>query len=136
MPTHLKTGRSKSFADTSQDDVRERVQSANAYLGAWPIVEALEGGAHVVITGRATDTGLTLAPLIHEFGWGREDWDVLSAGTVAGWSHDNRGTQRATVWTCAHKLAFVPPALPASSARVAVPPKKSAVPYDDELRVR
>ena len=64
--------------------VRDKIQSANAYLGAWPIVEALEGGAHVVITGRATDTGLTLAPLIHEFGWGREDWDVLSAGTVAG----------------------------------------------------
>lgn len=62
--------------------------------------------------------------------------DVDSAGTVAGWSHDDSGTQRATVWTCAHKLAFVPPALPASSARVAVPPKKSAVPYDDELRVR
>ncbi len=65
-------------------DVRERVQSANAYLGAWPIVEALNRGARVVITGRATDTGLTLAPLIHEFGWGEADWDRLSAGTVAG----------------------------------------------------
>jgi hypothetical protein len=65
-------------------DVRERVQSANAYLGAWPIVEALNGGARVVITGRATDTGLTLGPLIHEFGWGETDWDRLSAGTVAG----------------------------------------------------
>ncbi len=64
--------------------VRDRVQSANAYLGAWPIVEALDRGARVVITGRATDTGLTLAPLIHEFGWGVTDWDRLSAGTVAG----------------------------------------------------
>ncbi|HYY97685.1 MAG TPA: acyclic terpene utilization AtuA family protein, partial [Pyrinomonadaceae bacterium] len=64
--------------------VRERVQSANAYLGAWPIVEALNRGARVVITGRSTDTGLTLAPLIHEFGWGETDWDRLSAGTVAG----------------------------------------------------
>jgi hypothetical protein len=64
--------------------VRERIQSANAYLGAWPMVEALNGGAQVVITGRATDTGLTLAPLIHEFGWGAEDWDRLSAGTIAG----------------------------------------------------
>ena len=64
--------------------VRERVQSANAYLGAWPIVEALARGARVVITGRATDTGLTLAPLIHEFGWGETDWDRLAAGTVAG----------------------------------------------------
>lgn len=65
-------------------DVRERVQSANAYLGAWPIVEALNQGARVVITGRATDTGLTLGPMIHEFGWGETDWDRLSAGTVAG----------------------------------------------------
>jgi hypothetical protein len=65
-------------------DVREHVQSANAYLGAWPIVEALNQGARVVITGRATDTGLTLGPLIHEFGWGETDWDRLSAGTVAG----------------------------------------------------
>src|SRR2546423_4674526 len=64
--------------------VRERVQSANAYLGAWPIVGALRRGAQIVITGRSTDTGLTLAPLIHEFGWGESDWDRLAAGTVAG----------------------------------------------------
>jgi hypothetical protein len=60
------------------------VQSANAYLGAWPIVEALNKGARVVVTGRATDTGLTLGPLIHEFGWDETDWDRLAAGTVAG----------------------------------------------------
>jgi hypothetical protein len=64
--------------------VRERIQSANVYLGAWPLAEALRRGAQVVITGRATDTGLTLAPLIHEFGWGEADWDLLSAGTIAG----------------------------------------------------
>ncbi len=64
--------------------VRDRIQSANAYLGAAPIVEALNRGANVVITGRATDTGLTLAPLIHEFGWATDDWDKLSAGTIAG----------------------------------------------------
>lgn len=64
--------------------VRERIQSANAYLGAAPIVEALNQGAQVVITGRATDTGLTLAPMIHEFGWAADDWDKLAAGTIAG----------------------------------------------------
>ena len=64
--------------------VRNRIQSANAYLGAAPIVEALGLGANVVITGRATDTGLTLGPLIHEFGWASDDWDRLAAGTIAG----------------------------------------------------
>jgi hypothetical protein len=64
--------------------VRDRVLSANAYIGASPIVEALEGGANVVITGRSTDTALTMAPLLHEFGWARDDWDRLAAGIVAG----------------------------------------------------
>ena len=64
--------------------VRDRIQSANAYLGAAPIVEALAQGAQVVITGRVTDTGLTLGPLIHEFGWANDDWDRLAAGTIAG----------------------------------------------------
>ncbi len=64
--------------------VRDRIQSANAYLGAWPMVEALNGGARIVITGRATDTGLTLAPIIHEFGWVPDDWNRLAAGTIAG----------------------------------------------------
>ena len=64
--------------------VRNRIQSANAYLGAAPIVEALDLGANIVITGRATDTGLTLGPLIHEFGWASDDWDRLAAGTIAG----------------------------------------------------
>jgi len=64
--------------------VRERIQSANVYLGAWPMVDALNRGAQVVITGRVTDTGLTLAPLIHEFGWNANDWDKMSSGTIAG----------------------------------------------------
>jgi hypothetical protein len=64
--------------------VRDRIQSANVYLGAWPMVDALNRGAQVVITGRATDTGLTLAPMIHEFGWKYDDWDRLAAGTIAG----------------------------------------------------
>ncbi|HEU5305146.1 MAG TPA: acyclic terpene utilization AtuA family protein [Gemmatimonadales bacterium] len=65
-------------------DVRDRVLSANAYLGMAPIVEALRGGADVIITGRVTDTGLTLGPIFHEFGWPADDWDKVAAGTVAG----------------------------------------------------
>jgi hypothetical protein len=64
--------------------IQGRVQSANVYFGAAPIVEALEQGAQIVITGRTTDTGLTLAPMIYEFGWSQQDWNKLAAGTVAG----------------------------------------------------
>ena len=72
--------------ETGEDlsSIRERVQSANVYFGARPIVDALQQGAQVVITGRTTDTGLTLAPMIHEFGWGAREWDKLAAGTIAG----------------------------------------------------
>jgi hypothetical protein len=64
--------------------IRERVLSANAYLGATPIRDALRMGANVVITGRSTDTALTMAPLLHEFEWKSDDWDRLAAGIVAG----------------------------------------------------
>jgi len=60
------------------------VQSANVYFGGRPISQALDQGAQIVITGRATDTGLTLGPMIHEFGWAPDDWDRLAAGTIAG----------------------------------------------------
>jgi hypothetical protein len=64
--------------------IRDRMQSANVYLGAAPIAEALDQGAQVVITGRCTDTGLALGPMIHEFKWASDDWDLLAAGTIAG----------------------------------------------------
>ncbi|MEW6510691.1 MAG: acyclic terpene utilization AtuA family protein [Bacteroidota bacterium] len=66
------------------DTVIDRVTSANVYFGAAPVVRALREGAQIVVTGRTTDTGLTLAPMIHEFGWNEDDWDLLAAGTVAG----------------------------------------------------
>jgi hypothetical protein len=64
--------------------IRDRVVSANAYLGAWPIAEALREGAQIVVTGRVTDAALTLGPLVHEHGWAWDDWDRLAAGIVAG----------------------------------------------------
>jgi hypothetical protein len=64
--------------------IRGRILSANAYIGAFPLVEALATGAHVVIAGRSTDTALTLAPMAHRFAWRPDDYDKLAAGTIAG----------------------------------------------------
>jgi hypothetical protein len=64
--------------------IRSRVVSANAYLGAAPIVDALRLGASIVITGRVADASLTVAPAVHEFGWSWDDWNRLAAATVAG----------------------------------------------------
>jgi hypothetical protein len=74
---HMDTGRPlREAIDT--------VLSANVYVGAAPIVKALDMGANVIVAGRVTDTGVTLAPMIHEFGWAADDWDRLAAGIVAG----------------------------------------------------
>ena len=72
--------------DTGEDlgKVLSRVVSANAYLGAAPIVEALQEGADIVITGRVADASLTVAPIMHHFPWTWDDWPRLSAATVAG----------------------------------------------------
>jgi hypothetical protein len=75
--TNMETGEPLS-------DIRDKVQSANVYLGAGGLVEALDQGAQIIVGGRLTDTGLTLAPLMHEFGWKFDDWDLVSAGTIAG----------------------------------------------------
>jgi len=80
----------KGIAITNMDTgeslatIREKVTAANVYIGAKPLVEALDKGAQIVVGGRLTDTGLTLAPLMHEFGWTFEEWDKLAAGTIAG----------------------------------------------------
>ena len=65
-------------------DVRARVRSANVYLGAFPIAEALRQGADIVVTGRCSDVALSLGPTIHEFGWKADDWDKLAGGIVGG----------------------------------------------------
>jgi len=64
--------------------IRERLLSANVYLGAFPIAQALATGADVVITGRCADAALALGPMIHEFGWRAEQHDLLAAGIIAG----------------------------------------------------
>src|SRR5262245_12681311 len=65
-------------------EVRDNVLSANVYISSFPGAEALRKGAHIVVSGRSTDPGLVLAPLIAEYGWGETAWDLLAAGTIAG----------------------------------------------------
>ncbi len=74
---HMETGE-------SLQSVMDRLYSANVYLGAQPVVETLRQGAQIIITGRVTDTGLTLAPMIYEFGWEETDYHKLAAGIIAG----------------------------------------------------
>ncbi|HEX4684117.1 MAG TPA: acyclic terpene utilization AtuA family protein [Gemmatimonadaceae bacterium] len=86
LDTLIAEGHALSNMETGEplSTVRDRVLSANAYIGSVPIVEALARNANIVITGRSTDTALTMAPLRHEFGWGGDEWDRLAAGIVAG----------------------------------------------------
>ncbi len=96
---HMESGRPLA-------EVLDRVQSANVYLGAAPIVDALEQGANVVLTGRAVDAALTYAPLAHEFGWSFDDHDRLAAGVVAG--HLNECGAQSTGGNCMAEWWTIP----------------------------
>jgi hypothetical protein len=80
--------RTNSFANLDTGEllatVRPRVVSANAYLGAQPIADALAQAADIVITGRVADVSLTVGPALHEYGWPTDDWDRLSSASIAG----------------------------------------------------
>jgi hypothetical protein len=80
--------------------------SANAYIGSTPIVEALRQGAQIVVTGRSTDTALTMAPLRHEFGWAADAWDQLAAGIVAG--HILECGAQSSGGNCLHEWRTIP----------------------------
>ncbi len=69
---------------SSFEAVAGRIQAANIYFGAAPVVEALKWKPNIIVTGRVTDTGITIAPMIHEFSWSLEDWNRLAHGIVAG----------------------------------------------------
>jgi hypothetical protein len=86
LPEFQAQGLKLANMDTGEGlfDTPRRILSANVYLQTQAMVEALDTGADIVLTGRCTDPGLTLAPLIHAFGWKADDWDRLAAGTVAG----------------------------------------------------
>ena len=79
-------GVSLAHMDTGEDiaRIRGRLLFASAYLGARPLVEALDAGADIVLAGRVADAALFLAPLVHELGWRWDDWDKLAQGIVVG----------------------------------------------------
>ena len=79
-------GVSLAHMDTGEDitTVRDRLVFASAYLGARPLVEALDAGADIVLTGRVADAALFLAPMVHELGWRWDEWDKLAQGIVVG----------------------------------------------------
>lgn len=82
----IEQGQQLRNIDTGQpvSTIRDRIQSANVYIGAFPIAQALATGADVVITGRCADAALALAPMLHEFGWAEQEWNLLAAGITAG----------------------------------------------------
>ncbi len=86
LPALVDAGHQMANMDTGEpiSTVTDRLTSANAYLGARPVAQALDQGALIVLCGRVTDTALALGPLVHEFGWAEDDWDRLAAGTIAG----------------------------------------------------
>lgn len=86
LPELLDQGHELKNMETGKPikSVLDRLLSANIYFGCRPVVEALNQGADIVITGRVTDTGLTLAPMVHEFEWDFNDFHLMASGTVAG----------------------------------------------------
>jgi hypothetical protein len=82
----LSTGATLDNLDDGRplSEIRDRVLSANVYIGSFAVADALRQGAQIVVSGRSTDPGLVLSPLIAEFGWQADQWDLLAAGTVAG----------------------------------------------------
>ncbi|WP_343213914.1 acyclic terpene utilization AtuA family protein [Gemmatimonas sp.] len=108
LDTLLAEGHELKNMDTGEPlaGIRDRVLSANAYIGSTPIVEALQLGANVVVTGRSTDTALTMAPLRHEFGWAADDWHRLAAGIVAG--HILECGAQCSGGNCLHEWRTIP----------------------------
>ncbi|MFQ5630167.1 MAG: acyclic terpene utilization AtuA family protein [bacterium] len=86
IDSFLAQGEALKNMDTGEplSEIKHKITSANAYLGAFPIAEALSQGADIVICSRVTDPSLVLGPMIHEFGWTANDYHKLAAGTVAG----------------------------------------------------
>lgn len=86
LPNLIDAGETFAHLESGErlENISERISSANVYIGAAPIVECLRQGADIVVTGRASDPSVALAPLIFEFGWSMDDYHKMAAGTILG----------------------------------------------------
>jgi len=86
LPELIEAGNDFSHLDTGEPlgDLADRIVTANAYIGCWGIVEALNQGADIVVTGRATDAAVVAGPAAWHHGWQRDNWDALAGAVVAG----------------------------------------------------
>ncbi len=108
LPELIEAGHELANMETGEPlaSVLDDVEAANAYIGAGPIVRALRRDAHVVVTGRSTDTALTYAPMIHAFGWTPQEYDKIASGIVAG--HINECGAQASGGNCLVRWREVP----------------------------
>ncbi|MEN8374495.1 MAG: acyclic terpene utilization AtuA family protein [Gemmatimonadota bacterium] len=108
LPDLIEQGHELANMETGEPlaSVLDRVEAANAYIGAAPIVEALRRDAHVVVTGRSTDTALTYGPMMHAFGWSPDEYDKIASGIVAG--HINECGAQASGGNCLVRWREVP----------------------------
>ncbi|MFT7647419.1 MAG: hypothetical protein ACI8Y4_002168 [Candidatus Poriferisodalaceae bacterium] len=86
LPELIAAGHDFTHLDTGQPlgDLADRIVTANAYIGCWGIVDALNQGADIVVTGRATDAAVVAGPAAWHHGWARDNWDALAGAIVAG----------------------------------------------------
>jgi hypothetical protein len=107
LPEWVRNGLAFDHVETGEpiSAVLDRLESANAYLGARPIAEALAAGARIVVTGRVADASLTLGPAVHAFHWAWDDWPRLAGATVAGHLIECGAQATGGLWTRWEEIA-------------------------------
>ncbi|KAL3050870.1 hypothetical protein OYC64_001192 [Pagothenia borchgrevinki] len=104
MPHRSSLSEVKMADGSSRQKLPKTLHSMNAYLGALPIKRCLDLGADIVVTGRCVDSAVTLAPLMHTFGWERSEYDLLAAGSLAGHLIECGAQSTGGVFTDWHKV--------------------------------
>ncbi|XP_060951765.1 uncharacterized protein lratb.1 [Limanda limanda] len=104
MPQRSSLAEVKMADGGSRQRLPKALHSMNAYLGAAPIRRCLDLGADIVVTGRCVDSAVALGPLMHTFGWQRDDYDLLAAGSLAGHLIECGAQSTGGIFTDWHKV--------------------------------